>query len=316
MPKPSPPPSRVTGTPRSSSSSSTTCAFRRSRRTSIRSGRRTATSSAVIRLAEAWVRRQPVRGLAVEIVRLPGRTPVLWFEVPAAGPAPARATVLLYGHLDKQPEMTGWRDGLGPWLPVIEDGKLYGRGGADDGYAVFASLAALAALQAQGVAARALRRPDRDLRGKRQLRPAGLPRRARAADRPRRFRRRPRFGLRRLRAAVGDDVAARPRRRHADRRRADRGRALGRRERHRAVVVPHRARSCSTGWRTRRPAAILPAGVPRADSRRAPRAGGARRQASWATWSCASTRSPGARSRWPPTMPRRCSTARGGRRCR
>jgi len=56
----------------------------------------------------------------------------------------------MYGHLDKQPEMTGWREGLGPWLPVIEDGKLYGRGGADDGYAVFASLAAIGALQAQG----------------------------------------------------------------------------------------------------------------------------------------------------------------------
>ncbi len=58
--------------------------------------------------------------------------------------------MLLYGHLDKQPEMTGWRDGLGPWQPKYEDGKLYGRGGADDGYAVYASLAALAALQAEG----------------------------------------------------------------------------------------------------------------------------------------------------------------------
>jgi len=101
----------------------------------------------VIRLAEAWVRQQPVRGLAAEIVRLPGRTPLLYFDVPGTG----ERTVLLYGHLDKQPEMTGWRDDLGPWKPVIEDGKLYGRGGADDGYAVFASLAALAALQAQGV---------------------------------------------------------------------------------------------------------------------------------------------------------------------
>ena len=58
----------------------------------------------------------------------------------------------MYGHLDKQPEMVGWREDLGPWMPVIEDGKLYGRGGADDGYAVFASLAAILALQSQGVA--------------------------------------------------------------------------------------------------------------------------------------------------------------------
>jgi len=101
----------------------------------------------VVRLAEAWVRQQPVRGLALEIVRLPGRTPVLFFDLPGAGDR----TVLMYGHLDKQPEMTGWRQGLGPWAPVIEGAKLYGRGAADDGYAVFASLAAIGALQADGV---------------------------------------------------------------------------------------------------------------------------------------------------------------------
>ena len=102
----------------------------------------------VIRLAEAWVRSQPVRGLAVEIVRLPGRTPVLFFDVAGVGDR----TVLLYGHLDKQPEMTGWHKDSGPWVPRFEDGKLYGRGGADDGYAVFASLAAIGGLQADGVA--------------------------------------------------------------------------------------------------------------------------------------------------------------------
>ena len=102
----------------------------------------------VIRLAEAWTRQQSVRGMTVEIVRLRGRTPVLYFDVPGSG----RSTVLLYGHLDKQPEMVGWREGLGPWQPVLADGKLYGRGGADDGYAVFASLAAIGALQTQGIA--------------------------------------------------------------------------------------------------------------------------------------------------------------------
>ena len=60
--------------------------------------------------------------------------------------------VLLYGHLDKQPEMTGWADGLGPWEPVLKDGKLYGRGGADDGYAMFGALSAILALKAQGAA--------------------------------------------------------------------------------------------------------------------------------------------------------------------
>ncbi len=104
----------------------------------------------VIRLAEAWVRKQPVRGLTVEVIRLPGRTPVLYFEVPATSGDPDTPAALLYGHLDKQPEFTGWGEGLGPWQPVIENGMLYGRGSADDGYAVFAALAAIAALQALG----------------------------------------------------------------------------------------------------------------------------------------------------------------------
>ncbi|MCL4800254.1 MAG: M20 family metallopeptidase [Burkholderiales bacterium] len=102
---------------------------------------------AVVRQAEAWCRAQPIADMALEVVRLPGRTPLLFFELPGIG----RHTVLLYGHLDKQPEMTGWRAGLGPWQPVIQDGRLYGRGGADDGYAVFASLTAIAALRAQNV---------------------------------------------------------------------------------------------------------------------------------------------------------------------
>ncbi|MEO8486221.1 MAG: M20 family metallopeptidase [Betaproteobacteria bacterium] len=105
----------------------------------------------VIRAAERWVRAQGVRGLEVEIVRIPGRTPVLYFDVPATGDAGGGRTVLLYGHLDKQPEMVGWHEDYGPWSPRYEDGKLYGRGGADDGYAVYASLAALKALGELGL---------------------------------------------------------------------------------------------------------------------------------------------------------------------
>ncbi len=100
-----------------------------------------------IALAKQWGERQDIPGLAIEVIQLPGRTPVLWFETPGD----LSRTVLLYGHLDKQPEMAGWRDGSGPWIPVMEDGKLYGRGGADDGYAVFASLTALRALHTQAV---------------------------------------------------------------------------------------------------------------------------------------------------------------------
>jgi acetylornithine deacetylase/succinyl-diaminopimelate desuccinylase-like protein len=96
-------------------------------------------------------------GAMLETVRLPGRTPLLLIEIPGATGNPQRsegpsgATVLMYGHLDKQPEMVGWDEGFGPWEPVIRDGKLYGRGGADDGYAMFASIGALLALKEQGV---------------------------------------------------------------------------------------------------------------------------------------------------------------------
>ena len=104
----------------------------------------------VVRNAASWVEAQKVEGLTLEIVRLEGRTPVLFFEIPATR-ANSTQTVLMYGHLDKQPEFTGWRSDLGPWTPKYEDGKLYGRGGADDGYAVYASIAAVQALKAQNI---------------------------------------------------------------------------------------------------------------------------------------------------------------------
>jgi len=100
-----------------------------------------------VQLLAEWCRRQPIAGMRVEISRLPGRTPLICIDVPGT-----RDSVLLYGHLDKQPEFTGWEPGLGPWEPVIRDGKLYGRGAADDGYALFASLTAIAALEAQNIA--------------------------------------------------------------------------------------------------------------------------------------------------------------------
>ncbi|GJM20233.1 MAG: succinyl-diaminopimelate desuccinylase [Planctomycetota bacterium] len=99
-----------------------------------------------VELAAAWCRERPLEGLRVDVIELEGRTPVLLLELPGA----VDDTVLLYGHLDKQPPMTGWEPGLGPWKPVLRDGKLYGRGGADDGYAVFASLTALEILREQG----------------------------------------------------------------------------------------------------------------------------------------------------------------------
>ena len=116
----------------------------------------------VIQHAANWVEAQHVEGLSIEIIRLDGRTPVLFFEVAASSgagasdnppqQAPSGQTVLMYGHLDKQPEFNGWRSDLGPWTPKYEDGKLYGRGGADDGYAIYASITAIQALKSQQVA--------------------------------------------------------------------------------------------------------------------------------------------------------------------
>lgn len=96
-----------------------------------------------IKLFGDWSRRRPIPGLTLEVVRTPGCTPLLFIEIPGTGPG----TVLLYGHLDKQPETEGWRPGLGPWQPVIEGDRFYGRGVADDGYALFSSLIAIGALQ-------------------------------------------------------------------------------------------------------------------------------------------------------------------------
>jgi len=99
-----------------------------------------------------WGQKRSIPGLKLEIVRLENRTPLIFIEIPAANGGSDEDCVLLYGHLDKQPEMTGWDEGLGPWEPVLKGDKLYGRGGADDGYAIFGSLAAIEALQAQGIA--------------------------------------------------------------------------------------------------------------------------------------------------------------------
>ncbi len=102
---------------------------------------------AALQLAVAWCKAQPIAGLRLEVARLPGRTPLLFIEIPGQ----TDETVLLYGHLDKQPEMVGWREDLGPWQPVVEGDKLYGRGSVDDGYAMYAALTALRVLQEQGV---------------------------------------------------------------------------------------------------------------------------------------------------------------------
>lgn len=100
-----------------------------------------------IQLMATWCREHSLPDMSIDIQRLPGRTPLLLVDIPGELPG----SILLYGHLDKQPEFNGWAEGLGPWTPVLRDGRLYGRGGADDGYAVFSSLAAVLALKAQKI---------------------------------------------------------------------------------------------------------------------------------------------------------------------
>jgi acetylornithine deacetylase/succinyl-diaminopimelate desuccinylase-like protein len=107
-----------------------------------------------VKLFEAWAteKLKALPGARLEVVRVAGRTPLILIEVPGTAPEVNQGAILMYGHLDKQPEMKGWSDGTGPWSPVVKDGKLYGRGGADDGYAMFASLSALLALKDQNIA--------------------------------------------------------------------------------------------------------------------------------------------------------------------
>ena len=104
-----------------------------------------------VTLMSDWAKSQSIPGMVLDVVRLEGRTPLIFIEIPAANGGSDDDCVLLYGHLDKQPEMTGWDDDLGPWKPVLRDGKLYGRGGADDGYAIYGSLTAILALHEQGL---------------------------------------------------------------------------------------------------------------------------------------------------------------------
>ena len=104
-------------------------------------------------LLRQWCAARVGNGLAgatVEIHELEGLTPLLLVDVPPTGGGSPDRTVLLYGHLDKQPPFQGWRDGLGPWQPVVEGDHLYGRGAADDGYATFSAITALEAVRAAG----------------------------------------------------------------------------------------------------------------------------------------------------------------------
>jgi len=100
-----------------------------------------------VNLIVDWCWQHGPKHMTLNVLRLEGRTPLIHIEIPGE----AKQSVLLYGHLDKQPEMSGWREGLGPWDPMIEGEKLFGRGSADDGYAVFTCIAAIQTLRQEGL---------------------------------------------------------------------------------------------------------------------------------------------------------------------
>src|SRR5262249_7222088 len=102
-----------------------------------------------VELFVAWASKHlgELPGATLSVERLKGRTPLIFIDVPGA----IDDCLLMYGHLDKQPEMTGWSEGKGPWIPVLEGDKLYGRGGADDGYAMFGAISALLALKQHNI---------------------------------------------------------------------------------------------------------------------------------------------------------------------
>ena len=277
----------------------------------------------VVRDAAAWVERQNVAGLKLEVIRLEGRTPVIFFDVPATRPGGNDAgaeTICLYGHLDKQPEFNGWKNGFGPWTPRYEDGLLYGRGGADDGYAIYASITAIKSLDLQGIP-----RP-RCVGLIETCEESGSPdlpfyvEALRRAARPHRPRRLPRQRRRQLRPALAHDQPARQRHRHAQGRDPDRRHPLRRRQRPGAVELSHPAPGArpARGLEDRPAAAREPA---LRDPGRPHRAGEGDRGRSSATRSGSASPGPAAPTaarpcRPRPTRSRRCSTAPGGRRSR
>jgi acetylornithine deacetylase/succinyl-diaminopimelate desuccinylase-like protein len=94
-----------------------------------------------------WVKSLELKDCTVEIIQHEGYTPIIFTEIKGDLPY----TVFYYGHFDKQPAFTGWSEGLGATIPVIREGKLYGRGGADDGYSTYSTMLSIKALQLQGI---------------------------------------------------------------------------------------------------------------------------------------------------------------------
>lgn len=103
-----------------------------------------------LELAANWCRTIALENMQIHTSTPQGRTPILLIDI-AATHSDDASNVLMYGHLDKQPEASGWDDNKGPWSPVVENNRLYGRGAVDNGYALYAFVIAIKALQEQKI---------------------------------------------------------------------------------------------------------------------------------------------------------------------
>jgi len=89
-----------------------------------------------------------IKGLTRTVIHPAGMNPLIVYVVePSEG---ASKTVMMYGHLDKQPYGPGWEEGVSPTDPIIRGDFMWGRGSCDDGYSAFACMLAVKAVQESG----------------------------------------------------------------------------------------------------------------------------------------------------------------------
>jgi acetylornithine deacetylase/succinyl-diaminopimelate desuccinylase-like protein len=90
-----------------------------------------------------------LEGCKVNALYDEGRSPFLIVQIEASEGNTSQNSVLYYGHMDKQPFGPGWK--YPATEPIIEDGKLYGRGSSDDCYALYAAVLSVKACQTLGL---------------------------------------------------------------------------------------------------------------------------------------------------------------------
>ncbi len=103
-----------------------------------------------VELLSEWASAREILSCDVSVHRLEGRTPMLCVTVGATNDS--QGTAVLYGHLDKQPPLGDWSEGLDPFVPVRRGDRVFARGIADDGYALFSALLAIEAMERHGIA--------------------------------------------------------------------------------------------------------------------------------------------------------------------